>query len=127
MVLFTIQVGRWRLARDKQIEMVDTTVKSGESMFAPTWDMVLGHKNKTVSDEEYTRLYRQRMIESWKANRPQWEAFLRRTEPAAIACYCRVGVFCHRLLLKDIIEELCKKLDIHFEYYGELEPWRESR
>lgn len=119
--LMTIQVGRWRLARDRKVEFVDTTVKSGIKIFAPTWDMVLGHKNGTVSDEEYTREYRRMMIESWKAHRPEWEAFLRRDGVQAIACYCKPGLFCHRLLLKDIFEELCKKLQIPFEFYGELE------
>lgn len=120
MELMTIQIGRWRLARSHKVDMVDTTVKSGDPLFAPTWDMVLGHKNGTVSDEEYTKRYRQRMIESWKQHRPDWEAFLRREDPIAIACYCKPGVFCHRLLLKDIFEELCGKLSIPFRYYGEL-------
>lgn len=122
MELFTIQMGRWRLARDHKVEFIDTTVKSGNSVFSPTWDMVLGHKDGSVSDEEYTKRYRERMIESWKNNRAEWESYLRREHPIAIACYCKPGVFCHRLLLKDIFEELCKKLKIEYRYYGELEP-----
>lgn len=121
MEIFTIQMSHWREARSRKIELVDTTVKGKSKLFAPTWDMVMGHKNGTLSDEDYTKQYRHRMIQSWLANREEWEAFLRREEPVAIACYCNVGCFCHRLLLKDIFEELCKKLNIPFLYYGELE------
>lgn len=119
--LFTIQVGRWRLAREHKVEFVDTTIKTKHPLFAPTWDMVLGHKDDTLSDEEYTRLYRQRMIQSWKDHREEWLAFLKREEPIALACFCKPGAFCHRVLLKDIMKELCEKLDIPYFYYGELE------
>lgn len=121
MELFTISKGRWREASKHKIEVVDTTVKGKSKLFAPTWEMVLGHKDGSWSDEQYTAEYRKRMIQSWLAHREEWEAFLRREEPVAIACYCNSGVFCHRHLLKDIFEELCKKLDIPFLYYGELE------
>lgn len=122
MELFTVQMGKWRLARDRGIVFLDTTVKSGDALFAPTWDMVMGHKNGTVSDEEYTKLYRQMMIRSWTHNREKWELLLRSNEQVAIACYCPAGVFCHRLLLKDILQELSGKLNVPFHYYGELQP-----
>lgn len=121
MELFTVQVGKWRQARNRGIALVDTTVKSGNSIFSPTWDMVLGHKSGSVSDEEYTRLYRERMSTSWKAHKPEWQAFLRMTEPVAIACYCKAGHFCHRYLLRDLLKELCERQNIPFLYYGELE------
>lgn len=122
MEIFTIQMGRYRLAKEKKLDFVDTTVKSGLKMFAPTWDMVLGHKNGSVSDEEYTQRYRQMMIESMRENKQAWLEFIERKEPVALACYCKPGVFCHRLLLKDIFAELCKKKEIPFLYYGELTP-----
>lgn len=36
MELFTTTLGRWRLLKDRNIEMIDTTVKSGEPAFAPS-------------------------------------------------------------------------------------------
>lgn len=120
MHLFTIQNAKWRLARNRDIAVMDTTVKSGFSIFAPTWDMVMGHKAGRVSDEEYTQLYHDRMNASWKENRAKWIEVIETKEPLAIACYCKAGEFCHRLLLKDIFEKLCKHRGIEFMYYGEL-------
>lgn len=122
MDIFTIQVGRYRLAQQHKVEFIDTTVKSGLRIFAPTWEMVLGHKDGSWSDEQYTAAYRAMMRQSWIDNREQWLSILKRQEPIALACYCKPGVFCHRLLLKDMFEALCKKLDIDYRYYGELEP-----
>lgn len=99
---------------------MDTTVKSGFSIFAPTWDMVMDHKGHRITDEEYTRLYYERMNASWKANREKWMETLRMEEPVALSCYCKAGCFCHRYLLKDMFEKLCTKYQIPFYYYGEL-------
>lgn len=118
--VFTIQVGKWRLAKDRDIKMMDTTVKSGYSIFAPTWDMVLGHKAGTLSDEEYSKLYREMLIRSWKTKRKEWTTFLEDDDVYALACYCKAGAFCHRHLLVRFLEQLCKQLEKPFEYYGEL-------
>lgn len=118
--LFTIQVGKWRLAKDRDIKMMDTTVKSGYSIFAPTWDMVLGHKAGTLSDEEYSKLYRNILTTSWQRDRQKWMDFLQDDDIYALACYCQAGKFCHRHLLVKFLQQLCKQLDIPFEYYGEL-------
>lgn len=120
MRIFTIQVGKWRLAKDRDIKVMDTTVKSGYSLFAPTWDMVLGHKAGTLSDEEYSALYRNLLLGSWKKDRQKWLDFLNDDDQYALACYCPAGKFCHRHLLVKFLQQLCKQLDIPFEYYGEL-------
>lgn len=126
MDLFTIQVGRWRLARNRDIVFMDTTVKSGNSLFAPTWDMVLSHKAGTMSDEEYTKAYYDRLNASWKTKHAEWVAFLHSTDPTALGCYCRsdraYGTFCHRYLLVDVLKKLCEREGIPFAYYGELTP-----
>ncbi len=120
MRVFTIQVGKWRLAKDRDIKVMDTTVKSGYSIFAPTWDMVLGHKAGTLSDEEYTAQYRNMLLASWKKDRQKWMDFLNDDDTYALACYCPAGNFCHRHLLIKFLQQLCKQLNIPFEYYGEL-------
>jgi hypothetical protein len=120
--LFTIQIAKWRLARNRDIVFMDTTVKSGFSIFAPTWDMVMGHKLGQISDEEYKKLYYAKMNASWKneKERPQWLDVIQSKEPIAIGCYCAPGKFCHRHLLKEIFEKLCAARGIPFFYYGEL-------
>lgn len=121
--LFTIQVGKWRLAKDRDIKMMDTTVKSGYNLFAPTWDMVLAHKRGPedgMTDEEYSKLYREMLVRSWKTRRKEWMNFLEDDDVYALACYCKAGNFCHRHLLIRFLEQLCKQLGLPFEYYGEL-------
>lgn len=120
MELITIQLAKWRLARNFNIEMVDTTVRSGYSIFAPTWDMVMGHRNGTLTDEEYTRWYYDKMRESWNTRRQDWIKFMQQEHPVAIACYCPAGKFCHRHLLRKLLERLCQQQGIAFRYYGEL-------
>ncbi|QVD49091.1 hypothetical protein LUCX_21 [Xanthomonas phage vB_XciM_LucasX] len=118
--VFTIQVGKWRLAKDRDIKMMDTTVKSGYSLFAPTWDMVLGIKQGSMTEEEYTELYWRILNQSWKQNQQKWMDFLKDDDQYALACYCKAGAFCHRHLLIKFLEKLCAKLELPFEYYGEL-------
>jgi hypothetical protein len=128
--LFTIQVSKWRLARNRDIVFLDTTVKSGTSIFKPTWEMVMGYKAHVAGQggidwEEYTRQYYAKMNESWKSRegRPVWLETIRMQEPVAIGCMCRYEgphTHCHRFLLKGIFEKLCAAQGIPFLYYGEL-------
>ncbi len=120
MRVFTMQMGKRYEAQKRGIRVVDTTVKTSDRLFSPTWALVLGYKNGEISEEDYARQYRQMMRESWMRHRVRWEEVLRSEEWMALACYCPAGEFCHRLLLKDIFQELCGKLNIPFEYYGEL-------
>jgi len=124
MDIFTIQLSKWRLARNRDIAVMDTTVKSGFSIFRPTWDMVMGYKAGTLSWDEYTQQYYDKMNASWKdpKERPLWIATIESTEPTALGCICRPGepFHCHRYLLKNLFEKLCAARGIEFRYYGEL-------
>lgn len=119
MKLWTIQLAQWGVAKERNIPMVNTTVKSGVKFLAPVWTMVLDHKDGYLSDEEYTVLYFTMMGESLKKNGKQWDELLA-MEEVAIACYCRHGAFCHRLLLVEIIKKQCEERGIEFTYMGEL-------
>lgn len=127
MKIATIQVSKWRLAKDRGFRLMDTTVKSGYSIFSPTWDLVLGHKQATLSDDEYSQQYRDLLIHSWRTQRQKWLDFLNdNDEYYALACYCRYRnedgtvKFCHRHLLVKFLEKLCSQMNLPFEYYGEL-------
>jgi hypothetical protein len=125
MKLWTIQVSKWRLAKERSIRFMDTTVKSGYSLFAPTWDMVLAHKRGPdveggMTDEQYSKLYRDMLVRSWQTRRQEWMNFLQDDDMYALACYCQEGKFCHRHLLIKFLRQLCTQLKIPFEYYGEL-------
>lgn len=117
--LYTVQLGNWRKANARGIILVDTTVKSGEPAFAPTWDMVLGHKNGTLSDDEYTARYKAMMEHSMHVNPAQWNELLNQTV-VALACYCSPGKFCHRHLLREIVLKEADRRGITAHHRGEI-------
>lgn len=120
MEIWTIQVAKYRLLQGTDIEFIDTTVKSGgNSPFKPTWDIVMGHKNGTVTDAEYTQTYRQILIQSYQSRRSEWDTFLVKGK-VAVACYCQPGKFCHRHLLVKALESACRSHRIPFVYKGEI-------
>lgn len=115
MKLYTIRMQKFR----KAINMIDITVKLGDKTFAPTWDMVRGHKSKTLSDEDYTEMYYQLMRESYKKNKSRWLEVMN-MEVVTFPCFCSDDGFCHRFLLVDIFRKLCEHHNVPFEYLGEI-------
>ena len=101
--VFTVQIGvagRIGLIEDRRY--LDVTVKSGDGVFAPTWEMVMGSKEGRMSQKEYTDCYYVMMRDSYRWNRARWNEVLGMDE-VILACYCRGGWFCHRHLLKDML------------------------
>jgi hypothetical protein len=84
-------------------DRLDITIKgAGEGLiFAPTWDMVTGHKKGLVSQEEYTDLYYRLLIARWYTDKSVFENFLHRfkTQHTTVVCFCKPNTFCHRYLL----------------------------
>lgn len=99
----TIQIAQWRLIKDSDVELIDTTVKSGNKAFSPSWDMVKAYKDGLLSEDDYTILYNQLMDKSCVANKQEWLNLINKNK-VAIACYCKPDVFCHRHLLVNAIE-----------------------
>lgn len=83
----------------------DITVKSGHQMFAPTWPMVMDYKSKKTTEEEYTKLYLEKMHRSYEYYRETWDWLLKQ-DKVVLVCFCKAGDFCHRLLLADILVKL---------------------
>jgi len=121
MELWTIQLAQWRAAKARGVPLIDTTVKSGDPVFAPNWTIVQGVKANMITEQEYTERYLDLMRSSFKQNRPRWLT-LCSMEQVAIACYCPVGVFCHRHLLANMIEKVCSAHGLPFQAMGELLP-----
>lgn len=94
------------------IDRVDITVKTSDKVFAPTWNIVIGHKRGYISDEEYFHEYRNLMLHSYKINKPKWEKLLLQNE-ITLVCFCESGKFCHRLILAEFLVKLGA------EYIGE--------
>lgn len=88
-------------------DRLDITVK-GQNMigkwFAPTWDMVMGVKNKTTTEQQYTDLYFEHLLRNWM-NYPEakeaTELVVKRATEGDVTfvCFCPAGAFCHRHLL----------------------------
>ena len=114
LTVHTIQIPiAHRLGLVNDPRYLDTTVKSGDKTFAPTWKMVMGHKEGGLSDQDYTDQYYAMMRESYRQNRQRWDEILAMNE-VILACYCSAETFCHRYLLKDILVKLGA------EYKGEI-------
>jgi len=79
-------------------DRLDITIKSGTKIFAPTWDMVMGYKNKLITEEQYTTQYLHMLDKSLSKNKSEWDKLLSMDE-VTFVCYCPKNVFCHRHLL----------------------------
>lgn len=119
MIVYTIQLSQWRKAKAQGIFLLDTTVRTGDKVFAPSWDIVTKSKSGEITPEQYEHVYKRMMVQSLRDNTARWSEIIR-GEPVALACYCPPGGFCHRHLLCSYFNNLCMARGIPFEYRGEL-------
>jgi hypothetical protein len=119
--LYTIQLAQWRLAKEKEIHLLNIAVKGGILPFAPDWSMVRAYKNREIKKKAYAERYERLMAESQKKHPKYWDALLRRPV-VAYACYCSPNVFCHRHLFKVIAENYIKSRGFQVIQCGELVP-----
>lgn len=108
MDVYTIAIPQWRKARDRDIELFDITVKSGFEPFAPYKDVLYAYKRGEVTDDQYTEIYLKKLTERLRAVPEDFQSFLERKGPIAVACYCKAGKFCHRHLFVDFIQEVAE-------------------
>lgn len=73
--------------------------------FAPSWRMVKGLKNGTITEEDYARDYRNMMLDNYHNHKQTWTDLLS-MEEVTLVCFCTPGDFCHRLLLANYLEKL---------------------
>lgn len=118
MILHTIQMSQWRKAKQLDITFLDITVKSGDKVFAPTWELLMRYKGD-YDEVYYTKEYTRLMRESFKDHRQHWLELCNQDE-VAIACYCKAGNFCHRYILVDFLRKVCESEGIDFKYEGEI-------
>ena len=84
---------------------LDVTAKSSQGLgrfFAPSWELVMAYKDGLITPAAYAERYR-RVYEAALASgivRRLLEAAARHEE-LVLLCYCRDGMFCHTLLLRD--------------------------
>lgn len=119
MEAWTIQMAKWRLLKDTDIEFIDTTVKSGNRVFAPSWEIVSDYKSGKITEQEYSVVYRDMVRQSYRQNQSEWLNLILKPK-VAIACYCQAGCFCHRHILIEALTIICKNNGIPFSYKGEI-------
>jgi hypothetical protein len=120
--------GCWYEDTATRAVFLDTTVKSGDPTYAPTWPMVMGHKAGKISDAEYTAQYTEKMRASFKAHKESWHDLLdncrQEGKSLVLLCYCTPGKFCHRTLLADMLVKVGEHLKIPVTYKGEYKAER---
>ena len=103
--------------------VLDTTIGSGFGLgatFAPTWDLVMGHKNGRISWKTYTEGYYALMRQRYAEHR---DLFIEacKSEKLVLLCYCSAGkATCHRHLLIDILRKVSRREGIQAHSFGEL-------
>jgi len=98
---------------------LDISIKSGDKVFAPSWDIVMGVKNGSVSMPQYVDRYHDLMKKSYLSNTSRWMELLQ-MDVLVLCCYCRAGEFCHRHLLADMIIKTARFFGIECTYGGEI-------
>jgi len=68
----------------------------------PRKDMVWGYRYHGLSEQDYTTQYFKLLSDRWNDVRT-WLKSLSNDEDITLLCYCREGQFCHRTLIKRVI------------------------
>ena len=101
--LHTLYTAHYRCGvRDR----TDVTVKGQDPMgkfFAPTWNMVMGVKNGTMTEDEYVNQYLDILQNRVPVH--AWDWFLG-VETRTLVCFCPKEAFCHR----NIIVNYCLRI-----------------
>lgn len=99
--------------------LLDATVKTGDKIFAPSWEIVTDVKSGRITEEEYTTRYTAQMRASYKSHKFHWLEQLKQ-DHFAIACFCPPGCFCHRHILAKMFEAVGKTEGVEVELMGEI-------
>jgi len=105
---------------------VNITIASGNKIFAPTWKMVMGFKNKLITWEEYVKQYEVCMDTSYYHCKDKWINLLSRPS-ITLLCYCKDPSICHRSLLAEMLVDVGKENGINAVYMGEREVKKKKR
>ncbi len=89
------------------LDRLDVTVKGQDplgKLFAPTWEMVMGIKNNTMTQEQYTQRYVQMLtLVEWE----ELGLFAQQRGSVTLVCFCKPGAFCHRVILARCAATMC--------------------
>ena len=103
--LHTIQMAQWRKLLETGIEIIDATVRTGNKLLAPSWDLVSATKSGTLPDTDFTKQYTD-LIRNRYVNDPTLFDDMISKGKIALACYCGSDKHCHRFILRDILKKV---------------------
>ena len=118
MKIYTCSLRNIDLCRSNNITPFNITVKSGDQFYAPTWGILMEHKNDQ-NDEKYLMQFIPLMEKRFQEN-PEKVHELFKNQSLALLCYCKSGDFCHRHYIVQLLEEFANLNNLEFEYCGEL-------
>lgn len=90
-------------------DRLDITVKgncpSGK-LYAPTWNMVKDVKTSNLTEEDYTGLYYNLLIDRWSTHNKEMISLVKlvHDRDITLVCFCPAGAFCHRYLLVKFLQ-----------------------
>ena len=90
-------------------EKLDITVKNNpKHVLAPTWELVMGAKNKRITWAEYEERYIELLRTRWNERQADFIALLDRAKTTDIylVCFCTDERYCHRRLAKEFLQVL---------------------
>jgi len=100
----------------RNLYTMDVTIKSGVSWLAPTWELVMGYKNGSITKEEYIRRYVEILDKSVENFPDKWARLLQK-EIVILTCYCpNHAEFCHTEVLGKYLERFGAKYEGLWEY-----------
>lgn len=120
--VWTVQMAKWRKARERNVPVIDITVKSGNKKLAPTWEFLMEYKN-SAKDDAAEAVYTEKFIakiQQLKRDEPDVLLELLYSGEIALMCYCPAGKFCHRHLLVNELVTLGQDHDVEVVYMGEI-------
>ena len=117
--IWTMQLSNWRLAKARNISILDVTFKTGIPMFAPPSQLVFDYKRGIITDNFYTEQYNDVLDYTMKHYPGSWETLLK-YENVAVACYCSYGKFCHRHIFAQRFKEYLEERNAPVNLMGEL-------
>jgi hypothetical protein len=111
-------------------DAIDITVKSANTpegrVLAPTWKMVMKHKDGKLTDGEYTEQYLDLLRHRYRTD-PQTFFDLLTRESVVLKCYCAAGTSCHRYLAVDVLVKIAEHKGIEVALGGEITQKDHSR
>ena len=73
---------------------------------APSWELVHGYKDGSISDEAYTSIYISQLMSRQDALQSIVNSIVNDKKRYVFKCHCGKGKFCHRFIWKDVLERV---------------------